>query len=76
MFGRSRRKNSCADPKVSARQPTERISDRSDSRTDASSSTMKTIESEDPIKVHPLEWRRYDFLRRFGAIVVLIGNVK
>src|SRR5262245_58562872 len=40
---RGRARNSWAEAKVSGRQPAERINSSSDSRTDTSSSTMKTI---------------------------------
>src|SRR5712691_7842628 len=40
---RGRARNSCADAKVSGRQPAQRINNSSDSRTDTSSSTMKTM---------------------------------
>src|ERR1700722_496371 len=40
--GRDHCRNSCADPKTSARKPTERISLLRASRTDVSSSTMQT----------------------------------
>src|SRR5262245_42930985 len=40
---RGRSRNSWAEAKASGRQPAQRISDSSDSRTDTSSSTMKTM---------------------------------
>src|SRR5262249_11452929 len=51
---RGRARNSCADENVSVCQPSYRISNSSDSRTEMSSSTTKTIGAGSAIRANPL----------------------